>query len=462
MSVSPFPHAPNPRVCIIGAGSSGIATAKVLHERRIAFDCFELSDRVGGNWVWANKNGVSAAYKSLHMITSRQHTAFSDFPMSDNLPNFPRHDQVAAYFDAYVDHFGFRDKITFETGVRHVDRCANKAFEVSLTTGEVRQYDAVCIANGHHWDPHWPDPGFRGAETFTGEQMHSRDYKEGAHLAGKTVVVLGMGNSAMDIAVDASYHAAKTYLAHRRGAHIIPKYLFGRPYDQLAAGGRGPAWLGLAVAGAVVKLATGSMSSYGLQKPDHKFGSTHPTVSGHILDRLAHGAVTSKPNIDHFEIDDVVFTDGSRVKADLVVYCTGYKISFPFFDKDFLAAPDNEIRLYQRLFQPNIPGLYFIGLIQPLGAIMPIAERQSELVADHLSGVYALPSIAEMDSEIAMHRRSVAKHYVKSNRHTIEVDMAVYMRELTLERAKGAERARLATGGIDQSHTSSRLLGRRR
>src|SRR4029077_13304236 len=117
------------------------------------------SDRVGGNWVWANKNGVSAAYKSLHMITSRHNTAYSDFPMPDNLPNFARHDQVAAYFDAYVDHFGFRDRITFETGVRHVEWRGEKGFEVVLSTGEVRAYDAVCVANGHHWDPSWPDPG---------------------------------------------------------------------------------------------------------------------------------------------------------------------------------------------------------------------------------------------------------------------------------------------------------------
>ena len=104
-----------PTVAIIGAGSSGIAAAKALHERDVPFDCFEASDRVGGNWVFENKNGTSAAYRDLHINTSRDRMQFSDFPMPRSLPDFPHHTQIAAYFDDYVDHFGFRDRIRFET-----------------------------------------------------------------------------------------------------------------------------------------------------------------------------------------------------------------------------------------------------------------------------------------------------------------------------------------------------------
>ncbi len=430
------------RVCIIGAGSSGIASAKVLHERGIAFDCFELSDRVGGNWVWGNSNGVSASYKSLHINTSRSRMEFSDFPMPENLPNFARHDQIAKYFDDYVDHFGFRDGITFQTGVAHVQPLTGEGFDVRLTTGETRRYGAVMIANGHHWDPRLPEPGFPGADTFPGEQIHSHDYKHEQQLAGKKVVVLGMGNSAMDISVDASYYAAETYLAHRRGVHIIPKYVFGMPYDKIAGHERMPSAIRWPLARLMMRAATGSMSKYGLQEPDHKFAQAHPTMSSRILDRLAHGAVIPKPNIDRFEGADVVFTDGSRVAADLVVYCTGYKISFPFFDRDLLdPSRDNEVRLYKRLFHPTVPGLYFIGLVQPLGAIMPIAERQSELVADHLQSRYALPTEAEMTAEIKRHRDAIAKRYVNSKRHTIQVDFDEYMLALRTDRKAGNRRA---------------------
>ncbi|TMM03034.1 MAG: NAD(P)/FAD-dependent oxidoreductase [Actinobacteria bacterium] len=429
-----------PRVCVIGAGSSGIATAKVLHERGVPFDCYELSDRVGGNWVWGNSNGVSSSYKSLHINTSRQRMEFSDFPMPDDLPDFARHDQIAAYFDAYVDHFGFRDRIRFETGVEHVARRDDGVFEVTISTGETLEYDAVAVANGHHWDPRMPEPAFPGADTFRGEQIHSHDYKHEAQLAGKRVVVLGMGNSAMDIAVDASYHAESVVLAARRGAHIIPKYLFGKPMDQLG-GARLPAWLHWPLTRAMLRMSTGDLTRYGLQKPDHRFGEAHPTISGRILDRLAHGAVTPKPNIAALDGDTVRFVDGSEVGADLVVYCTGYRITFPFFDEGFVSAPDNELSLYKRVFHPEIAGLSFVGLVQPLGAIMPIAERQSQLIATQLAGGYALPHAERMQRDIECRREAIRKRYVASKRHTIQVDFDDYMRELEREMKAGARRA---------------------
>src|SRR5918995_6722931 len=108
-----------PSACIIGAGSSGIPAAKKLADAGIPFDVFEKSDPVGGNWVFGNRNGMSAAYRSLHINTSRDRMQFADFPMPADYPDFPHHTQIAAYFDAYVDHFGFRDRITFSTRVEH-------------------------------------------------------------------------------------------------------------------------------------------------------------------------------------------------------------------------------------------------------------------------------------------------------------------------------------------------------
>ena len=437
MSAAP----PTPRVCVIGAGSSGIAAIKVLAERGLDVEAYELSDRVGGNWVWGNSNGVSAAYRSLHINTSRERMRFSDFPMSDHLPDFARHDQIADYFADYVEHFGFGDRIRFRTGVEHVAPLPEGGFEVTLSTGEKRTYDAVLVANGHHWDPRWPEPMFPGADSFTGRIIHSHSYTEEAQLKGRRVVVVGMGNSAMDIAVDASYHADATHLSARRGVHVIPKYVWGRPYDQIAGSEWIPGFVRWPLARVLMAAATGPMERYGLPAPDHKFAQAHPTMSSRILDRLAHGALQARPDIDHFDGDEVVFTDGSRCEADLVVLCTGYRINFPFFDRDFLdPTGDNEIGLYRRVFHPRVPGLYFIGLVQPLGAIMPIAERQSLLVADHLQGRYRLPSESAMEREVARHRRSIARRYVASKRHTIQVDFDAYMRQLRLERKRGALR----------------------
>ncbi|MGW4249752.1 flavin-containing monooxygenase [Nocardia sp. NPDC004722] len=267
------------RACVVGAGSAGIAAVKVLAERGIDVDCYELSDRVGGNWVWGNSNGVSAAYKSLHINTSRHRMEFSDFPMPSHLPEFARHDQIADYFAAYVRNFGLEDHIRFKTGVTHVAPQPDGTFEVSLSTGETRHYDAVLVANGHHWDPRMPEPMFPGADGFSGRIMHSHSYTEESQLAGRRVVVVGMGNSAMDIAVDASYHAHATYLSARRGVHIIPKYVWGRPYDQIGGSEWIPASLRWPLARRLMAAATGPMTRYGLPEPDHKFAQAHPTMS---------------------------------------------------------------------------------------------------------------------------------------------------------------------------------------
>ncbi len=269
--------------------------------------------------------------------------------------------------------------------------------------------------------------------TFEGEQIHSHDYEEEAQLAGKDVVVLGVGNSGMDIAVDASYHAEHTYLAHRRGAHVIPKYLFGKPIDQIGGAEWIPGPIRFASMGLMVRLAQGKMEDYGLKKPDHKLGHAHPTISGRILDRLSHGAIIPKPNIASLGKDTVRFDDGSEVHADLVVYCTGYRITFPFFDPEFFSAPDNRVGLYKMIFRPQIPHLYFVGLVQPLGAIMPIAERQSKLIAADITGAYSLPGKPEMEHEISTRMAKMQQRYVRSKRHTIQVDYDDYMKELRLE-----------------------------
>jgi dimethylaniline monooxygenase (N-oxide forming) len=431
-----------PSVCVIGAGSSGIAAAKALHQRGFDFDCFEGSDRVGGNWVFKNSNGVSSAYRSLHINTSRERMEFSDFPMPKSYPDFPHHTHIARYFDDYVDHFGFRDRITFRTRVEHVER-DGAGWRVTLDNGEVRGYDALVVANGHHWDARWPEPAFPGAGDFAGVQLHSHDYtgEDPSFFRDKHVVVLGMGNSAMDIAVESSFSAAATYLAARRGAWIIPKYLLGKPMDQHPALAAAPFRVRQIIRQGVLRAVIGDMQRYGLPKPDHRFLDAHPTVSDDILSRIAHGEILPKPNIARLTERTVVFADGSEVEADIVVYCTGYKVTFPFFDPGFLAAPDNDLPLFRRVFHPDIDRLAFIGLLQPLGAVMPLAELQSEWVCDHLAGRYALPPVAEMRADMERERARMLRRYVPSKRHTMQVDFEDYVAGVHKERRAGAQRA---------------------
>ena len=437
------------RVCVIGAGSSGIASCQVLDARGIPFDCFERGSEVGGNWRYMNDNGMSSAYRSLHINTSRRTMAYATFPMPGDYPDYPDHFQIARYFDDYVDHFGFRDRIRFRTEVTAVEPAGGGEWRVSWRErdsgeGGTASYGSVFVANGHHWDPRWPEPPFPGQEEFDGEQMHAHDYKTPDVLAGKRVLVLGVGNSATDIAVEASRNAERTLLAMRRGAWIIPKYLKGRPTDELANPivTRLPLGMFRALYKRTLKLASGHPTDFGLPEPDHKLGEAHPTISSDLLPRIGHGDITVKPNLDSFAGGRTVrFVDGSEEEIDLAIWCTGYRISFPFLDPDLISAPENEIPLYLRVVPPEHPGLYFIGLLQPLGAIMPLAEAQSEWIADVLEGRARLPDPERMRRRIARDRERMRRRYVASARHTIQVDFFPYLRSLGRERSRGRLRA---------------------
>jgi dimethylaniline monooxygenase (N-oxide forming) len=183
----------------------------------------------------------------------------------------------------------------------------------------------------------------------------------------------------------------------------------------------------------MMKLMVGDMERYGLPKPDHEIGEAHPTISGRILDRITHGAVIPKPNIKRLLENQVEFTDGSIEPVDVIVYCTGYKVTFPFFDENFISAPDNDLPLYRRVFKPDIPNVFFIGLLQPLGAVMPLAEAQSKWVAKYLLGEYNLPSRTEMEADIRKEQAAMEKRYVKSKRHTMQVDFDTYLAAMKKE-----------------------------
>jgi len=430
-----FPH-----VCIVGAGASGLATAKALKENGIPFDCFEKSDRVGGLWVFQNKNERSSAYRSLKANTSRSTMAFSDFPMGDEVAEFPHHTEVARYLEAYAEHFDLLRQIIFETSIERAERLPDGIWEVETDSGETRHYDALIVAAGHHWDPHWPDPPFPGH--FDGIETHAHDYVDPAPLVGKRVVVLGIGNSAMDIAVEASFVSERLFLAAPRGAHIIPHYVLGRPMDSFKDNPYIPASLRSFAAYSALRLLFGRPERYGMPKPDHRWGQTAPTISSFILTRVAQRAVIPKPNIAGFDRRRVRFADGTSEDADVIVYCTGYRVTFPFLDPGFISTSDGDLPLFKRVFPLQVSNLFFIGLLQVWGAVPPLAEAQARMVAAHLSGRYALPDREAMIDDVERDAKIRAKRYpTAARRNSMLLDGAEYLLALKREMRRGARRA---------------------
>jgi dimethylaniline monooxygenase (N-oxide forming) len=423
------------QVCIIGAGSSGITAAKTLKDNGISYDCFEKGSKIGGNWRYDNDNRVSSAYRSLHINTNRDVMGYSDYFLTRDLPMFPHHSHIIKYFEEYAEHFGLLESITFNNAVLDITRNENGMYRVTTEKGEVKEYQFVIVANGHHWNPRYPEPAFPGE--FTGETLHVHYYRVPEQIMYKNLLIVGMGNSAVDIACEAAkLHSGKVTISTRSGAYIVPNWFMGMPFDNLA----NPltAKLPLAVQRLLLKtslfLARGRQEAYGVPLPKRPPLQEHPTLSQELLNLSGRGLIDYKPNIREFRGKEVVFEDGTSENYDMIIYATGYKVTFPFLkDKTFDVGGTNDLRLFKKVIHPDWPNLFFLGLMQPLGAIMPLAEMQAKWIAKLLKGKCKLPDVKEMKRDIERDRQKMTKRYNSSPRHTLQVDFFPYKESIEKE-----------------------------
>ena len=420
---------------IIGAGSSGLITAKVLTEKGLAVECFEKGSDIGGMWRYQNDNGASACYRSLHIDTSIKNLAYADVPFPPGSPDFPSHADVLRYLEAFADRFDLRRLIHFRREVRTVTRAGQGCWMLRLDDGEERRYRAVIVANGHLWKPRLP--AFRGQ--FSGEVLHARQYRTPEPFIGKDVLVVGIGNSAVDIAVDVARVARGLHLSTRRSAWVLPKYLLGVPIDRwgsfLAGRLHLPVTVSRAIVGRAARLLHGRQERFGLPLPAHPIWREHATLSQDLLPYLGHGRIKVRPNIEELRGEEVLFEDGVSQRYDAIIYATGYRTDFPFLAPEVFSVEDNApVRLYRRMLPPGAPGLYFAGLVQPIGPTIPLVEKQAHWLGDVLTGRLHLPDKAVMEREIEQHRAHQAR-YVGSARYTLEVDLRRYARQLAKDRA---------------------------
>jgi len=427
---------------VIGAGPAGLATLKALADRGIPAVCFDAGDRPGGLWVFEGPD--SGAYRTLHLNTSRTRTQFADFPMPPDWPDYPSHDRILSYLSDYADRFGLRDAIRQRHVVTRVRRepASGWSIEADGPDGPAAMTArAVVVASGHNSVPRWPDPPPAG---LTAAQLHSHDYRDPDQLAGRRVLVVGGGNSAMDIAADASHVAERTILSMRRGVWIVPKYLFGRPSDTLngALATRLPWRLRQTVSQTMLRLATGNPSAHGLPAPRHGFLQDHPTLSDVLLSRVGHGEIAVRGAIASADKSTVEFEDGAREEVDLVVWCTGYRAELAFLDPPVLG---DQVPLYRHVFHLDEPGLFFVGLMQSTGAALPIVEAQARLVAAYLDGHYALPTPDEQRADRAARLRKAHQRW-GDRRTPMRIDFDAYL-NLAADELRAGRRRRARDKG---------------
>ena len=358
---------------IIGGGPSGLSCAKNFLEYDIPFYGVEASHDIGG--IWDITNSKSAIYESAHTISSKTNTEFSDFPMKDNV-DYPSHYVMKKYLDDYTHFYKLRESYSFRTEVEDIKKTPD-GWQVKFKDNSQYLFKGLILASGLYHTPY--KPNFEGI--FNGEVMHSFNYKSTDVFKGKKVLVVGGGNSACDIAVDAVKSAESVHWSTRRGYHFLPKFLFGIPTDLVGEKLNVPIFVKRFISKILTGISIGRAEDYGLKKPDHKLFEIHPVLNSLVLYHIRHGDISPKVNVKKFNGDEVIFDDNTKERIDLILLATGYKIAYPYIDESYLNWKNELPNLFLNIFHPSDDNLFIAGLIESTGIGWEGKNKQAKLIA---------------------------------------------------------------------------------
>ena len=421
------------KIAVIGAGACGLCAAKYLTEAGFKVTIFEIGTQIGGLWCFMNDNGRSSAYRTLHINTSRSVTRFQDLDFDTGVQAFPDHEDMHRYLTKYAEHFGLVEKIRFQTRVVDVRPAFSPAkrekpiWNVVLENGTEELFNSVVVATGHLTRP-LHVPMFQN--DFRGQYMHGHDYKAPEPFVGKRICVVGVGNSACDMATDLCSTAEDCVLVARSAVLILPKLFCGIPFTDITRKIQQPwvpAWLRRKLTGWLSYLVHGSMTKLGFKQSNQR---AHVTSNGTIVTDITYNRIKVKQGIKRIDGQTIHFVDGSSGEFDVLLAATGYLIDLPFISRDIVPLEDNRLELFKRMVQPNWPGLYLMGFFNTDTALNMVYEHQARWVRDIELGKAKLPPIAVMKADIAAKRQWVETYYKASLRHTIEEEHVPYIGEL--------------------------------
>lgn len=379
------------KVAIIGAGAAGLALGAALRKANVAVEIIEQNHDVGGLW---NDRDESVLGKNTHAVSPKSAQAFSDFPMPESWPDFPHHKQLRQYLSSYADHHRLRASILFGRAVKAVERTP-AGWRLTLDNDETREYSDLALASGYHSIPNMP--AYTGE--FSGQFIHSKQYSGPESLIGKRVLVVGAGQSAMDILTDAVVAADAVVHSTRRGFVCVPRYVFGAPLEALQE--RPPPLVGAffanlslpkmffvisMVAELFLWLNGLTHKKLGLPKYVPEGEANPPTLDQRVYGDYARGDIQHRPGIRRLSGNVVEFEDNSIAAIDTIVCATGFQVGFPFMPREYLNWPDGAVCpvLHRNIFHPTDDHLFCIGMIHPIGAHWRVFERQSALVASFM------------------------------------------------------------------------------
>jgi cation diffusion facilitator CzcD-associated flavoprotein CzcO len=293
----------------------------------------------------------------------------------------------------------------------------------------------VVIANGHNWDPRWPEyPG-----RFDGDVLHSAAYKTPDIARERRVLVVGGGNSGFDITTDVSSVATATFHSLRRNYHVLPRFQRGTPIDECGEWmlrWRVPLWARRLFNWPNRWLVWAADAAASLPAPDHRLFETHPVINSRWPYEVARGAVRVKPDVRELCGCEVEFVDGSRERVDVVIYATGYKLSFPFIDASELNWQDGRPELHLNVFHPKRDDLFVVGMIQPDSGQFGLVDDQARLIAEYLVGLAkGTPPARRFRQRMRTASESFTggAKYAGTPRHLLEVEHFSYRRRLRRE-----------------------------
>ncbi|MCL4145930.1 UNVERIFIED_CONTAM: hypothetical protein GTU68_063453 [Idotea baltica] len=411
----------------------GLAAAKVLKEQGVDFQGFELNSGVGG--LWDIDGPRSTMYETAHLISSKKMTEFRDFPMREDVAEYPSHHEMKRYFKDFAAHFDLTRHYHFGAEVLSCEPLGQSGDGWRVTwrddAGEHSgEFSGVLIANGTLSTPNMPR--FKG--DFDGELIHSSQYRYASQFDGQRVLIIGAGNSGCDIAVDAIHHGASCDLSMRRGYYFVPKYVFGKPADTLGGAIKLPMALKRIVDGTILKWFVGNPQKYGFPKPDYKLYESHPVVNSLVLYHAGHGDLAVRPDIDRFDGKTVHFKGGTKSDYDMILSATGYKLDYPFIDNTLLNWNGDAPHLYLNCMHPERDDLFVLGMVEASGLGWQGRHEQAEMVVRYIQGLQAGTDGAKQLQQTKAQgfaRTTGGMQYIDLPRMAYYVDKATYRNAVT-------------------------------